>query len=52
MDLKLMTFIVVGLTFAIYIFIAIRARAGSTIPVDWIYLDGTGNPVDSSHLVG
>ena len=30
MDLKTMTYIVVGLTFAIYIFIAIRARAGST----------------------
>ena len=30
MDLKTLTYIVVGLTFAIYIFIAIRARAGST----------------------
>ncbi len=30
MDLKTMTYIVVGITFAIYIFIAIRARAGST----------------------
>jgi hypothetical protein len=27
-----------------------NARAGSTIPVDWIYLDGTGNPVDSADL--
>ena len=30
MDLKTMTYVVVGITFAIYIFIAIRARATST----------------------
>jgi cation/acetate symporter len=30
MDLKLMTYLVVGATFALYIFIAIKARAGST----------------------
>ena len=28
------------------------AKAGSTIPVDWVYKDWAGNPVDSSSLAG
>ena len=50
MDLKTMTFIVVGLTFAIYIFIAIRARAASTSE---FYVAGTGvHPVLNGMATG
>ena len=41
MDLKTMTFIVVGLTFALYIVIAIRSRAGTTAE---FYVAGKGIP--------
>ena len=50
MDLKTMTYIVVGLTFALYIFIAIRARAGSTAE---FYVAGTGvHPVLNGMATG
>jgi len=50
MDLKTMTFIVVGLTFAIYIFIAIRARAASTSE---FYVAGKGvHPVLNGMATG
>ena len=41
MDLRTMTYIVVGITFAIYIYIAIRARAGTTKE---FYVAGMGVP--------
>jgi len=41
MDLKTMTFLVVGFTFAIYIYIAIRSRASSTSD---FYVAGKGVP--------
>jgi cation/acetate symporter len=41
MDLKTLTFIVVGLTFVLYIIIAIRSRAGSTAE---FYVAGKGIP--------
>jgi cation/acetate symporter len=50
MDLKTMTYIVVGLTFAIYIFIAIRARAGTTAE---FYVAGKGvHPVLNGMATG
>ena len=50
MDLKTMTFIVVGFTFAIYIFIAIRARAGTTAE---FYVAGKGvHPVLNGMATG
>ncbi|MFH2052947.1 MAG: sodium:solute symporter family protein [bacterium] len=50
MDLKLMTFLVVGATFAIYIFIAIRARAGTTAE---FYVAGKGvHPVLNGMATG
>jgi cation/acetate symporter len=50
MDLKTMTYVVVGLTFAIYIFIAIRARAASTAE---FYVAGTGvHPVLNGMATG
>jgi len=50
MDLKTVTFIVVGLTFAIYIFIAIRARAASTSD---FYVAGKGvHPVLNGMATG
>ncbi|MCP4574079.1 MAG: cation acetate symporter [bacterium] len=50
MDLKTMTYIVVGLTFAVYIFIAIRARAGSTAE---FYVAGKGvHPVLNGMATG
>jgi len=50
MDLKTMTFIVVGITFAIYIVIAWRARAGSTSE---FYVAGTGvNPILNGMATG
>jgi cation/acetate symporter len=50
MDLKTMTYIVVGLTFALYIFIAIRARAGSTAE---FYVAGKGvHPVLNGMATG
>ena len=41
MDLRIMTFIVVGITFAIYIYIAFRSRAASTSE---FYVAGKGVP--------
>jgi len=50
MDLKLMTFLVVGATFALYIFIAIRARAGTTSE---FYVAGKGvHPVLNGMATG
>ncbi len=50
MDLKLMTYLVVGATFALYIFIAIRSRAGSTKE---FYVAGTGvHPVLNGMATG
>ncbi len=50
MDLKTMTFVVVGLTFAIYIYIAIRARAVSTSE---FYVAGKGvHPVLNGMATG
>ncbi|MCB1183155.1 cation acetate symporter [bacterium] len=50
MDLKTMTYIVVGLTFLIYIVIAIRARAASTSE---FYVAGTGvHPVLNGMATG
>ncbi len=50
MDLKTMTFIVVGLTFAIYIYIAIRARATTTSE---FYVAGKGvHPVLNGMATG
>ena len=50
MDLKTMTFIVVGITFAIYIVIAWRARAASTSE---FYVAGTGvHPVLNGMATG
>ncbi len=50
MDLKTLTYIVVGLTFAIYIFIAIRARAVSTAE---FYVAGKGiHPVLNGMATG
>jgi len=50
MDLKLMTFLVVGATFALYIFIAIRARAGTTAE---FYVAGKGvHPVLNGMATG
>ncbi len=50
MDLKTMTYIVVGLTFAIYIFIAIKARASTTAE---FYVAGKGvHPVLNGMATG
>ena len=50
MDLKTLTFIVVGLTFALYIYIAIRTRAGSTAE---FYVAGGGvHPVLNGMATG
>ncbi len=50
MDLKMMTFLVVGATFALYIFIAIRARAASTSE---FYVAGKGiHPVLNGMATG
>ncbi len=50
MDLKTMTYIVVGLTFLVYIFIAIRARAGTTAE---FYVAGKGvHPVLNGMATG
>jgi cation/acetate symporter len=50
MDLKTMTFLVVGATFALYIFIAIRSRATSTKE---FYVAGTGvHPVLNGMATG
>ncbi|MGD9546871.1 MAG: sodium:solute symporter family protein [Candidatus Krumholzibacteriia bacterium] len=50
MDLKLMTFLVVGATFAIYIYIAIRARAATTAE---FYVAGKGvHPVLNGMATG
>jgi len=50
MDLKTLTFIVVGATFALYIFIAFRARAASTAE---FYVAGTGvHPVLNGMATG
>lgn len=50
MDLKLMTYLVVGATFALYIFIAIRSRAGTTKE---FYVAGTGvHPVLNGMATG
>lgn len=50
MDLKTMTYLVVGITFAVYIYIAIRARAGSTKE---FYVAGGGvHPVANGMATG